>query len=406
MTHIQPFKALYYNTKKNRNLKDCFVPPYDVISEEEKKKYFKKSPYNYARVILGKSKRDGYLTASHRFWQWQKKEVLIEDVTLCFYLWEQKFYHGGKVKKRKAMVTAVSLEDFKKGNILPHEKTLDAPKSDRLEILKACQANLSPVFMMVQDSKNFLENEIFNHCKIPFIHMRDDHGIWNTLWRMDDEKLQKKIKDFFAKKKLYIVDGHHRFATALNYQKSSRGEGEGSQDFVLAAITNMHDSSLVIDPIYRILPHAVFFDKENYLKKLEKNFVIRKRTKISKLKKYHWGIIFQKDPLFYELWMRNPKSLLSQVQGAQCVKKLDVSILEQKIIPALYRKHIEYVRGYGDELKKALKDVQKGKIAAIWFVKEASVLQVKEVADHHKIMPPKSTYFYPKILSGPIIRKL
>lgn len=403
MVRIEPFKGLYYNSQKVK-LKNVFVPPYDVISEEEKKAYFKKSPYNYARIILGKDEERGYEKAEKLFQEWQTKKILIEDTSNCFYLWQQKFKHEGKLKKRFELLASVLLDDFKKGQILPHEKTLDAPKSDRLEILKATKANLSPVFMMVEDPDKFLE-KLLSPKKQAFIHMKDEKGVEHTLWRIADTELQKKIQNFFEKKTLYIVDGHHRFATALNYQLLSSSRGS---NFVLTAITNMSDPSLVIDPIYRVLKSSedFFWNKESYLRKLHEDFVIRKKKTISQLKKNTWGIMFSKDTFFYELSPKNVEGLLKAMVGAFVVRDLDVSILEQKIIPQEVKEYISYIRGSGKPLKEAFQELKKGKLLALWMAKAPNVFQVKAVADHHEIMPPKSTYFYPKILSGPIIRKL
>ncbi len=397
MANVRPFKALYYNSKKNLKLENVFVPPYDVISEKERKLFFKKSPYNFARIILGKTAHDGYETVRRRFKQWQAHSILIEDPKENFYFWEQKFLDQGRWVCRKGIVAAVALEDFFTGKIRPHEKTLDAPKADRLKILKACQANLSPVFMMYEDPHLILEKEIVKHCQKPFIKMRDLSGVWNTVWKIENEQLLKKIQTVFSSKNLYIIDGHHRFATALKYRRS---------DFILSVITNMSDPALVIYPIYRALPKMSHFDKASYLKNLENFFITHKKKIFKKLVRNHWGIFFHGDPYFYELVGKNRRALGSQVREPKVVQDLDVAILQNVIIPKTFIPQVEYIKGGGKALKMALEDLRKGQYEILWLTTAPTVQQVKQVADHKAIMPPKSTFFYPKLLSGPLIRKL
>ena len=397
MANVRPFKALYYNPKKVPHLENVFVPPYDVISEEERKSFFKKSPYNFARIILGKTNHDGYGTVRKRFRSWQAKNILIKDSKEHFYFWEQKFLDQGRWVSRKGIVAAVALDDFYQGKIRPHEKTLDAPKADRLKILKACQANLSPVFMMYEDSSQILEKEIIKNCKKPFIAMRDSNGVLNKIWKIENEKLSQRIQAIFSSKNLYIIDGHHRFATALNYRKS---------DFILTVITNMSDPALVIYPIYRALPKGVPFNKESYLKSLEKLFTVHKKKRFGGLNKNHWGIFFHQDPYFYELVGQNRNILSTHVKGPKVVQNLDVALLQHVIIPQTLIPQIEYIKGGGKALKMVLVDLRKGDYQALWLTTAPTVQQVKQVADQKTTLPPKSTFFYPKLLSGPLIRKI
>ncbi|MBI3019683.1 MAG: DUF1015 domain-containing protein, partial [Deltaproteobacteria bacterium] len=402
MANVRPFKALYYDPKKVLHLEKVFVPPYDVISEREQKAFFKKNPYNFARIILGKTTHDGYETARKRFQNWQAKKLLIEDSMEHFYFWEQKFFDHGQWVSRKGIVAAVALNDFYRGKIRPHEKTLDAPKADRLKILEACQANLSPVFMMYEDPNQTLEKEIIKYCQKPFLKMRDSNGIWNKIWKIEKEGVSRRIQKVFVSKNLYIIDGHHRFATALNYQKErrkvipglssprKREPSEGSSkkkpwNFILSVITNMSDPALVIYPIYRALPKRAHLNKEHYLKSLEKLFTIHKKKRFVRLHKNHWGIFFHKDPYFYELVCKNKGSLaacLKGVKGAKVVKELDVAILQNVIIPQVVIPQLEYIKGEEKAFKAALHDLHEGKIQALWLTTAPTVQQVKSVADH------------------------
>ncbi len=418
MANVRPFRALYYNPRKVRHLENVFVPPYDVISEEERKQFFKKSPYNFARIILGKTAKDGYETVRKHFQAWQAQKILIEDPKEHFYFWEQKFScHLTRVTRarrtrghwisRKGIVAAVALDDFYSGKIRPHEKTLEAPKADRLEILKVCQANLSPVFMMYEDPHLTLEKEILENCQKPLMVMRDSNGVWNKIWKIEKGSLSHRIQEVLASKNLYIIDGHHRFATALRYQKEgSPSQKNNSQKFILSVITNMSDPALVIYPIYRALPKLSHFKKESYLKSLEKFFHVKKKKNFVSLKRGQWGIFFHRDPYFYELTCKNKASVLSHLKGSRVVKELDVALLQNVIIPQNTLPQLEYIKGGERALKMVLKNLHRGKYEVVWLVCAPTVQQVKCVADHKEIMPPKSTFFYPKLLSGPLIRRL
>jgi len=246
--------------------------------------------------------------------------------------------------------------------------------------------------------------------------MRDSNGVLNKLWKVENEKLSQFIQKKFSSKNLYIIDGHHRFATALKYQKERRdpilhpsprvAKGEGSSDFILSVITNMSDPALVIYPIYRALPRGAHLDKESYLKNLEKFFTIYKRKKFKPLLRNHWGIFFHKDPYFYELVCKNRRALGAQMKEAKGVTELDVAILQNVIIPKALIAQVHYIKGGGQALKLALQDLEREKYKVLWLTTAPTVWQVKRVADHRAIMPPKSTFFYPKLLSGPLIRRL
>lgn len=407
MAEICPFRALYYDQKKVKGLEKVIVPPYDVISDEEKKAFFKKSRFNFARIILG-NKRDRYQSVAKTFRQWQKDGILVEDDLERFYFLEQSFLKKGKILKRRGIVAAVSLDDFKKGKILPHEATLKAPKLDRLEILTACQSNLSPIFMMYGDPKRSLDKKILKRCQRPFLKMKDSQGGSVKIWKIEDLQLEAWIQRELLKKNLYIIDGHHRFATALTFYEMGKKQSkrERSHRYVLSVLANMNDPAVVIYPIYRFLKRVKGFHKKRYLSSLKMYFNIRKMRGRGDLKKHQWGILFRNDPYFYLLSIgKTKKNLLKKkLQGHAVVKGLDVSVLQNVIIPKTYDSEIRYVRGMGERLRKAIRDVRKGEYEALWMVNAPTMDDLKRVSDARQTMPPKSTFFYPKLLSGLLIR--
>ena len=405
MVDVKPFSARFYDVKKVKRLDDVIVPPFDVISDKEKEQFFNKSPYNFSRIIVG-NKEDEYRSVALLFQKWQQENILKTDTTRNFYFWEQAFYKGKRWVKRRGIVAGVKLNDFNTGNILPHEKTLEAPIQDRLKIIHACRANLSPIFMMYGDKKNEIEKWILLSCKDPFLAWKDDQGVKSTVWRIEDLHVQKKIIAYFKQKKLYIIDGHHRFATSLRYSQSDEGKKTPEAQYVLSVLVNMYDPAVVIYPIYRLLKPIKNFNAAQYLESLKPYFRVKKRTKITFLRKYHWGVYFHGDKNVYEISIKPKKlpALLRKTPGHRSVKKLDVGLFETWLKPPQFSSEIRYVRGMGERLQEALAEVRSGKYQTLWMVRVPSMNEIKAVADAKQTIPPKSTFFYPKVFSGALIR--
>lgn len=398
MVTLEPFAAWYYNTQQV-DLSGVIVPPFDVISTLERRKFFRQHPYNFAKIILGKNREGNYKKAGRLFHDWKKKNIFVQDRKSHFYVWEQMFNHHGKRLRRLGLVAQVALDDFHRHHILPHEKTFEAPILDRLQIAEETKANLSPVFMMYDGRKRVLENKIIRKCEKPFLQFHNSEGVKSRIWRIEDADLEKDIRDYFRDKKLYIVDGHHRFATALAFREKNKKKQNRSLDFVLAVICNMADPALVIYPIHRILPRQKEFDRESYLKHLSHYFFISKKKRIP-LKNGRWGLLFR--DACYELSFRPRKK--PTFKKDQAVSSLDVFILQEFIIPKEYRNDLRYTKAIGKNLKQEFLKLKEGKYEAIWLVRQPSLDQIKRVSDHHEVMPQKSTFFYPKVFAGALIR--
>lgn len=408
MVIVRPFAAYYYNTKKVR-LDDVVVPPFDVISESERKFFFKRHRCNFAKVILGKDKNNGYKRGGRLFRKWKKEGILIHDSSPHFYLWQQTFKQGRRTLTRSGLVAAVALNGFQEGEIVPHEKTFEAPILDRLQIVEETRANLSPVFMMYDGKQMTLEKKMIRHLlnenfRKPFLQFQDLQGVKSKIWKIQDSALEEEIQNYFQRKKLYIVDGHHRFATALAFRKKCQGRSNHSLDFVLCVISNMSDPGLVVYPIHRMLMKQKKFDAEGYLKSLERYFVIsKKKGPPGMLKRHHWGVLFYGDAAYYELSLKKTVRL-EFLKKIQADKPLDVSILQELIIPKSYHQDLRYTKSVGKGLEVEFEKLREGKYEAIWLVREPTLNQIKKIADAHEVMPQKSTFFYPKVFAGPLIR--
>ncbi|MEK7790150.1 MAG: DUF1015 domain-containing protein, partial [Deltaproteobacteria bacterium] len=314
---------------------------------------------------------------------------------------------GGRMLTRSGLVAAVAINGFQEGEIVPHEKTFEAPILDRLQIVEETRANLSPVFMMYDGKQMTLEKKMIRHLnenfRKPFLQFQDLQGVKSKIWKIQDSALEEEIQNYFQRKKLYIVDGHHRFATALAFRNRCQSQSNRSLDFVLCVISNMSDPGLVVYPIHRMLMKQKKFDVEGYLKSLKHYFVIKRKRSIPRLiQRHRWGMLFHGDSFYYELSLKKKTSreFFKKIHA----NKLDVSILQEFIIPKSYHQDLRYTKSIGKGLEAEFTKLKEGKYEAIWLVREPTLNQIKNIADAHEVMPQKSTFFYPKVFAGALIR--
>ena len=232
MPEIAPFRGILYSEKTGGLLK-VVAPPYDVISDEEREKYYNNSESNIIRVILGRDlegdnkENNKYTRAENCMLKWLGDGVLERDDKPAVYLLEQEYsLPGGSKKARKGFISLVKLEKYK--YVRPHEATLSGPKEDRLNLFKACRANFSPIFTFYSDTAK-LASEIIakKEEKEPDALIKDFKGTRESLWKITEEGLLKKLESIMKEKVFYIADGHHRYATALNYQAEMKAANPG-----------------------------------------------------------------------------------------------------------------------------------------------------------------------------------
>ena len=258
MVDIVPFRGLLFNQEKIGSLDQVIAPPYDVISPEQQEALYKKNPYNVVRLILEKQypeddeKENRYTRSSAIFNKWIEDEVLVKDKQLGFYIYRQEYVHEGESVCRVGFFARVRTEDFSSGNICPHEFTLAKAKRDRMNLLKSCRANFSPIFGLFSDSSGEIDAILNQTIKNEPFAVIEENGILNKAWRLNDtEKLSCIVEDF-NNKKILIADGHHRYETALNYHKENKNEVKDSAH-VMMFLTNLEAQSLTVYPIHRLI---------------------------------------------------------------------------------------------------------------------------------------------------------
>ena len=447
MAHIIPFKGILYNKEKIGDIKDIVALPYDVISPTEQENLYKRHENNVVRLILGKESNSDtpdnnrYTRAKNSFESWQRDSILIKDAFPSIYVYSQEYHlgetEGFEKKKRIGFIALSKLEDFGEGGIHPHENTLSKPKEDRLKLLQHCNANFSSIFGLFSDPSKRIDSVLKDYMRhSPLYDLVDDAGMRHTLWAIRDNRAIQIITSVMSDKQVFIADGHHRYETAINYRNEMRGKlpdfsGEELYNYVMMYFTNTNPEGLSILPIHRLVSNLSDFDKKKMVEKAGEFFnieklsfnesdekAVRKRLfsdmKERGEKEHIFGMYIGDDD--YILLTLKEGGQGSGVRGQEEVnskqlKKLDVTILHTILIEKILgisdkslaeQKNITYTIS-GDE---AIKDVKSGKYQIALFLNPTKIEEVKDVAAAGEKMPQKSTFFYPKLITGLVMNKL
>jgi len=429
MAIIKPFRGVKYNNKKIRNLEKVVSPPYDVISEQEKRDYFNSSPYNITRLILPEPDRenDKYSSAGNLLNQWLNSDILSRDKEPSMYIYQQVFNVAGNNITRTGFICLLKLEEFNLGSVLPHEKTLSAPKEDRFKLMNECKANLSQIFGLYQDTNHTIFQMLKKHTSdSPIIDVTDTKGEGHKLWAVSDKDDMNTIVNAIQNEKVFIADGHHRYETALNYKKQMVGKnknhtGDEPYNFIMMYLCAMNDSGLVVFPTHRLLKDLPEFDKSAFKQNLSAYFdVIRTDKKDlfeymeKNIDKHVFGLYMGRGNTskgeFYALKNKGLKPLV-QENIPEAWRELDVAILHKVIIEKILgiteeevkrQKNIKYV----SDKEEAISCLDNENYQVVLFLNPTKLSQIEEISLKGEVMPQKSTYFYPKLLTGLVINKL
>ncbi len=415
MPEIKPFKGIRYNLEKIENLADVVTQPYDQITDRMERDYKEKSAYNYVRLVLtkyaeGHDRQKEYADAKRFYDDWFKNEIFIQDSRAAIYPYWQEFTVGEQQYTRKGFTCLVRLEELGKGNILPHEKTLSKPKADRLNLLRITQKDFEPVFLLYTDTKNSINKALDKYCKHePLIEVKDEKGVTHKVWAVDTPAVMKKIAAAVKDSIFVIADGHHRYETAYNYHSELGGiDPEHPANYKLITLVNIEDPGLVILPTHRLIKNLEGFNLEDFLKKTNEYFDIKKTDRdhiVDELAASDLGAFgFYSDITAYILKLKS-YDVMKEVMPDRSdeYRNLDVAILHTILIekvlgvePDKIEDHVKYERGAEETMKK----VDHGEFQIALLMNATRPEQVKEVAQNRERMPQKSTDFYPKLVSG------
>jgi uncharacterized protein (DUF1015 family) len=411
MAEILPLKGILYNVSKV-SIEAVLAPPYDVIAPEYKEVLYKRSPFNIVRIDFGKDMpgdnqtNNRYTRARKYLETWTYEEVLIQSKKPSFYVYTMIYEVNGQKKQLTGFLGLIGLEELGKGGIYPHECTHSTPKQDRLNLLRACDANISPIFSLYKSTGGKV-SALFSKIiqSKPYFEATDADGALHRLWKLDKKKDITVIKKELEDKPIFIADGHHRYETALEYQremskKRSSGKGKEPFDYVLMFFSNLLDEGLTILPTHRLVKEV----PDDIDKMLSEYFEIETVNedfdiagKMSGLKNV-FGF-FRNDSKKWDL-LHLKKDVLLEVSPDIC--EIDVFVFHDLVLKKLL--HVTDI-DYEMDIQKALEKVRKGQFEAVFFLNPTKVEDVEKAALSSMRMPPKSTYFFPKLLTGVVINR-
>lgn len=419
---IKAIEAIVYNQDKV-DIKDVIAPPYDVISGDYQNELYERSPYNIVRLILAKGDRR-YEDAKKDFSEWKENGVLTTTQKPCiFYIVQKYTTENGKKIERKGFIARNKIESFESKKVLPHEFTMGGPKLDRLNLTKACNVNFSQIFMVYSDPKKIIENELSKKimAQKPFIDVVDDGGVQNLAWIVDNEEDIKLIAEVMEDKVLLIADGHHRYETAMNYSKISESP---DAKYVMSYFTNLDDENLIVFPTHRIIKKQIEhysmiasikkyfeieeFDFDSYSKlKVKAEFL--EKLEEENAKQISMGLYMKNVNKFFLLKLK-PEAL-NLIDAPDVLKKLDLTILHELLITKEfgYTKEEQMAQDgikYIKQEAEAFDMIDKGTAEASFIMAYPKMSDIKDISSAGYKMPQKSTYFYPKLLSGVVINPL
>jgi uncharacterized protein (DUF1015 family) len=426
MKKFLPFKAFFYNQEKIENLKDVIAPPYDVISPELQDDLYKMSDYNFCRVDYTKEEApERYEVAQKVFSDWLNEKVIVQDGAPCLYFHHHTFMlPSGKTVTRKGFFAVRRIEDFSEGGVKPHEKTLDGPKQDRLNLMRATHSQFSPVFSLYSDPSFQISGKIERALRAtPFMDFVTDEKERHQVWKIKDEGFCDFLNSFLSDKPVFIADGHHRYETALNYRNEVLAQDPNLADnaaarHILMYFSNMSDEGLVILPIHRALHNLPNFKLEDFLTALKTDFTVEtiSETDEDALTKalaknsdtHHVFFILTKNPeLTYRI------SLARHTWLAHDIAQKLPSELRPLDVTVLHRLVFEHILGLTEEAQarqdniiywksteKAIDETWHGTCELTFLLNPTRITDMESVASAGLKMPQKSTFFYPKIASG------
>ncbi len=424
MPEIRPFNAVIYNQEKFKDFSDLVCPPYDVISSKQQDHYCNLSPYNFIHILLRKDipGENKYQRSGAIFKEWLKDKILIQAQKPAVYFYSQQYTIRGERKTRLGFIALLRLGS-KSFPVLGHENTRLQAKEDRLKLLKKTNANLSPIFVVSKDNKRVIQR-VFEHYvsgKTPFIEVTDNEKTLHRLWSIDDPQALELIQSGMSKEGAFIADGHHRYEASLAYRDEMRQklgdkflEG-ASFNYTLSYFTSTDQRGLSILPIHRLLKLDKEIDLDNFLKSLKEYFNVEevkdKNRFFFLMEKGGFSehvLGMYKNKRYWFLRLKNMKILDKWMNDKpKEYRSLDVSILNQLVFKGILKYNLEDKDNlkYSPDPDEFIKAADNEPLALVFFLNPVKMSQIAAVALGGNKMPPKSTYFYPKVLSGLVINK-
>jgi uncharacterized protein (DUF1015 family) len=437
MPQIEAFRGLRYDLGHVGSLSNVIAPPYDVINPELQDELYERHPANVIRLILNRIEpgddehNDRYVRAARFLRNWQSEGVLQTDPDPAVYVYHQVFSYGGQEFTRRGFMARMKLERFGEGTIYPHEETHAAAKADRLKLITACRANLSQIFGIYPDEDNdaqsILEKTVMG--VVP-LEATDHLGIIHRIWPVSDVQVITQLTAAMGPKPMFVADGHHRYETACNYRDQLAAENQlpshHPANYVMTMCVGMNDPGMIVLPTHRLFRGLPAMTASELISKLENSFDTQDAGEGAAQANSIWESIEleddQRELAFFtskdQRWTRarlneQGVSRMAEIAGDHSSdwQGLGVSILHRLAIETLLDgkdlpkpKYVHLIDEVVDALTTGETDGSPFPLAAL--VMPATLHNIRQISEHGERMPAKSTYFYPKLLSGLVVNPL
>lgn len=422
MAVIRPFQGLRYSVEAGP-LGTLTAPPYDVLDDVERTSYGARSPHNVVHLTLPESLPDDrskyvkYARSAALLGEWRRDGTFLLEPKPAIYRYEQRFTVPGFPEDlvRTSIIALLKTEPYDKGVVLPHEQTFPKHKEDRLRILEATRAHLECIFGLFEDPDGHIHDTILKAPVDGAVETGGEDGVFNKLEPISDPEACNHLMALLADKKVWIADGHHRYETACTF-RAALGEKDGPipEDFMMMAFSSMSDPGLVLLPTHRVLTDLPV-SRDVMFERLGQHFVLKEthNTRLMEAIEYEersgrtaFGLALEGGD-GYVLEAKDPAALRALVPGtgSEELKKLDVTILHSIILEQLLEiKGLDSIK-YTRDSHQAVTWVNEGDKAA-FLMNPPTVDDMKRIALGGEKMPQKSTYYFPKILSGLVLWSL
>jgi uncharacterized protein (DUF1015 family) len=433
MTDVRPFRAVRYDLGRVGLLSDVVAPPYDVIDAELQNALYDRCPYNVVRLILNREeasdtdKENRYSRAARALRDWQASGIISQDSARCFYVCHQDFEVDGRRYTRRGFLARVRLEPFGAGNIFAHEETMPGPKADRLKLFRATAMNLSPIFGLYPDAAGAIQKELDRALRqSPPIEATDHHGVVSRMWPIADQHVTSAVTGLMGPKPIFIADGHHRYETGLAYLSERRSQGEVANEdaganFILMMLVGMNDPGLIIMPTHRLVSGFSALNADDLARMLGNACRLEHVGKGAIGAREIWDLMQADgsqnvlgfgtaDDQTWQLMRFDAANMMAKLAPEHspewrglAVSILHVFVLGERLKP---RTGSGLTCAYVHRLQETVEAVESKRCNLAVLVPPATMAHVQQIAGGREKMPPKSTYFYPKLLSGLVFNSL
>jgi uncharacterized protein (DUF1015 family) len=435
MARIRSFSAIHFDKARFPDLSALIAPPFDVLDAQQKAALQARHPNNIVNVDLphippkAAGPADVYARSATTLRAWLDAKIMVREARTAFYPYMQTYDHAGRSVHRRGFFALVRLSPFGQGQVVPHEKTYKGAIEDRLALMRATSAQLSPIFGLFNDRGNEVTNLLYASLSRPDFHATLD-GVRHDLWKLSDPDLENKVSDLMSGHPVYIADGHHRYTTALAYQEELVRQNGGQPlpphhpaNYCMFVLVSMNDDGLLVWPTHRLIGGLDAFDAEAFASAVAPHFTMTPAPvgpdKIVDFVEHllpdqglhTLGLYDGRTKKLYQLKLNNLDILKTlEPTQSEAWRRLDVAILQRYLLDEVLQPKFAggkeltkaYV-SYADQIVPST-DGAKNQIALI--LQPTPVHALEELGKHNEVMPQKSTYFYPKLATGLLINPL